>query len=137
MQSTSQPVLPYFSDAAPRKDGRASWLSLRRLATDRWTTAHLVAAACMGCLGVLAMLDEWTDIAHLWWKEPEYSHIVLVPFVALWMVFVRRMRFRHCKPVGTGLGFFIAALGWAVSSFGFYNGYQSLWHGGAVLVVIG
>ena len=31
----------------------------------------------------------------------------------------------------------IAAVGWAVSSYGFYHGYQSLWHGGAVLVVVG
>ena len=70
-------------------------------------------------------------------KEPEYSHIILAPVVAAWMIYVRRQRFRHCKPVGTGVGVLIAILGWAVSSFGFYRGYQTLWHGGAVLVVIG
>src|SRR5690242_9228604 len=63
-------------------------LSLRRfrgLRTDRWTATHLVLAAAMGLLGVLATFDVWQDIAHLFMKEPEYSHIVLAPVVAVWM----------------------------------------------------
>jgi exosortase len=112
-------------------------LPLGGLRTDRWTTAHLLLATVMGVLGVAATFDAWQDITHLFWKEPEYSHIVLAPVVAVWMIFVRRLRIRHCRPVGTGIGFLIAAFGWAVSSFGFYRGYQTLWHGGAVVVVLG
>src|SRR3954453_16061863 len=117
--------------------GVAKGLSLGGLRTDRWTASHLVFAAAMGALGVAATYDAWQDIAHLFWKEPEYSHIVLAPVVAVWMIFVRRLRIRHCRPIGTGIGFLIAALGWAISSFGFYRGFQTLWHGGAVLVVLG
>jgi len=112
-------------------------LSLRGLRTDRWTATHLLLAAAMGLLGVAATFEVWQDIAHLFMKEPEYSHIVLAPVVAVWMIYVRRLRFRHCKPAGTGIGVLIAAAGWAISSFGFYRGFQTLWHGGAVLVVIG
>jgi exosortase len=117
--------------------GVSQGLSLGGLRTDRWTVSHLVFAAALGALGVAATYDAWQDIAHLFWKEPEYSHIVLAPVVAIWMIFVRRLRIRHCRPVGTGIGFLIAAFGWGLSSFGFYRGYQTLWHGGAVLVVLG
>lgn len=139
MTQAQAPQLDYAPPRrAPRRSGaHPPTLSLRGLWADRWTSTHVVLAAVMALLGVLATLDVWRDIAHLFLKEPEYSHIILAPAVAVWMVYVRRQRFRHSKPVGTFLGFLIAAAGWAVSSFGFYRGYQSLWHGGAVLVVVG
>lgn len=115
----------------------AHWLSLRRLRTQRWTATHGVAALVMGTLGILATLDVWREIHGLAIKEPEYQHIFLVPIVLAWMIWVRRSRIRHCKPTGMMLGVVIAAVGWGVSAFGFYNGYQSLRHGGAVMVVLG
>src|SRR5688572_24881256 len=105
--------------------------------TDRWTSWHAVAATVMAALGVLATWSAWEDIFTIAYNDEEYSHVFLVPLVAFWMVWVRRMRFRHCKPTDTFLGPVIAAAGWAISSYGFYHGYQSLWHGGSVLVVIG
>ena len=123
--------------AAVRRPPAGEWLSLRRFRTERWTRTHALAAAVMGLLGVLATWDVWVDIFSKAYKEPEYSHIFLVPVVAVWMVFVRRLRFRHCKPSGTAMGFGFAALGWAISAFGYYRGYQTLWHGGAVMVVVG
>ena len=110
----------------------------RRLArADRWTGWHFAAALAMGTLAVLATLDAWSDIFLIARKNEEYSHIFLVPLVAAAMIFVRRARIRYCKPTGTGIGFLIAAAGWGIHVFGFYNRYESLWHGGAVLVVIG
>jgi len=125
-------------DYAPRRASSppSSW-SLGRLRTDRWTSAHLALATLMGALGVAATFEAWKDIAHLAYREPEYSHIFLVPLVAAWMVFVRRLRFRHCRPTGTGVGVLAALAGWGISAFGFYHGYQTLWHAGAVLVVVG
>jgi exosortase len=96
-----------------------------------------VAAVGLALVGVIATWDAWADIAEIAWKDEEYSHIFLVPLVAAWMVWVRRMRLRHCKPIGTILGPIIAAAGWAIASYGFYEGYQSLFHGGSVLVVLG
>jgi exosortase len=112
-------------------------MTLAPLRTDRWTRWHVVVAFALACVGVLATLDAWADIAEIAWKDEEYSHIFLVPLVAVWMVWVRRMRARHCKPIGTILGPIIVAVGWVISSFGFYHGYQSLFHGGSVLVVLG
>src|SRR3712207_1324725 len=128
---------PPHSSQPPHPSHSLSLRRLRGLRSDRWTAAHAVLAAVMGALGVVATFDVWQDIGHLFMKEPEYSHIVLAPVVAVWMIYVRRQRFRYCKPTGTGIGVLAAAVGWAVSSFGFYRGYQTLWHAGAVLVVIG
>jgi exosortase len=115
----------------------ARYHPLRRLRIERWTFTHAAAAAGMGALGVLATLEAWRDIFTLAWKETEYSHIFLVPVVALWMVFARRLRIRHCRPIGTPLGVLVALAGWALYAFGYYNGYQTLFHAGAVAVVIG
>ena len=91
----------------------------------------------MGLLGIAATFDAWSDIFLIAEKNEEYSHIFLVPLVAAAMIFVRRARFRYCKPTGTVLGFLIAAFGWCVHMLGFYRNFVSLWHVGAVLVVIG
>lgn len=105
--------------------------------TDRWTPWHVVAASVLALLGVFVTRDAWADIGVIAYKDPEYSHIFLVPLVAVWMVWVRRMRIRHCKPIGMMLGPIIIAAGWAISALGFYRGYQSLFHGGSVMVVVG
>ena len=105
--------------------------------TDRLTRWHVMAALVMGALGVLATFDAWHDIYTLATKDEEYSHIFLVPIVALAMLVVRRMRMRHCKPSGMIVGVLMIGLGWAMTSYGFYHAVQALWHAGAVVVVLG
>lgn len=105
--------------------------------TYRWTPWHAWAAAFMAAMAVMATLDAWRDIYSLAVRDEEYSHIFLVPVVVLWLVWVRRQRFRYCKPTGTALGFIFAIVGWLMTTLGFYSGTQSLWHGGAVLLVVG
>jgi exosortase len=112
-------------------------MKLPVLRDDRLTMAHVALAAAMGTLGVLATLPAWKDIYLIAWMDEEYSHIFVVPFVAIFLVWVRRMRLRHCKPSGRIIGPVVVALGWILSSWGFYSGIQSFWHGGAVLVVVG
>ena len=112
-------------------------MNLHSIRTDRWTPWHALAAALMAALGVAATYPAWADMYLIAYNDEEYSHIFLVPLVALWMVWVRRLRFRHCRTTGTGVGLFVAGAGWAISSYGFYHGHQSLWHGGSVLVVLG
>jgi exosortase len=130
------PRLDYASPPR-RPSSTPPWLSMRRLRTDRWTVTHLLLAAAMGLLGVLATFDAWKHMFQLARHDLEYSHVFLVPFIAGWLLLVRRLRFRHCKPTGTLLGVSVVAFGWAVHALGFYRGYQTLWHGGAVLVALG
>jgi exosortase len=105
--------------------------------TDRLTARHLTAAALMGLLALWATLPAWQDIFLIARTDEENSQIFLVPIVAIYLVYVRRMRLRHCRVSFRMIGPLMTAAGWGIGCFGFYHGVQSLWHGGAVLVVLG
>ncbi|HSV14196.1 MAG TPA: exosortase/archaeosortase family protein [Tepidisphaeraceae bacterium] len=112
-------------------------MTSRLFRSDRWTLAHVFAATVMAAIGVAVTWPAWANIYHIASRDEESSHVFLVPVVALWMLWARRVRFRYCKPTGTILGPILVGVGWAISSFGFYHGIQSFWHGGAVIVVLG
>jgi exosortase len=112
-------------------------MRLPQLRDDRLTLAHVGLAVVMGGLGVFATFAAWQDIYQIASNDEEYSHIFIVPLVACFLVWVRRMRLRYCRPSGRIIGPFVIAVGWFLNSIGFYWGIQSFWHGGAVLVVIG
>src|SRR5271154_5965976 len=112
----------------------ARWQGAIKL--DRFGTIHVIGAVVMGALGVLAMLPAWQDIYLIAARDEENSHIFLVPIVALYLIWVRRSRLRHCAPSFRMIGPIIVAVGWIISLIGFYHGIQSFWHGGAVLVLI-
>jgi exosortase len=109
----------------------------RLLRSDRWTWSHVAAAAAMALVGVAVTWPAWSDIYRIATNDEEADHVLLVPLVALWMLWARRVRFRYCKPTFTMLGPIIVALGWFTGSYGFHNGIATLVHGGAVLVVLG
>jgi exosortase len=109
----------------------------RLIRSDRWTAAHVAAAAVLAAIGVAVTWPAWVDIYHIATTDEESDHILLVPLVAIWMLWARRMRFRYCRPSDTALGPLIVAVGWVCRSYGYYHGVQSFWHGGAVLVVLG
>ncbi len=109
----------------------------RLIRSDRWTAAHVAAAVGMAAVGVAVTWPAWADIYHIATTDEESDHILLVPLVAVWMLWARRMRFRYCRPSDTALGPLIVAVGWLARSYGYYHGVQSFWHGGSVLVVLG
>lgn len=106
-------------------------------AGSRWNKWHLIGAAVMGALGVAATWDAWTDIYHLAANDEEYSHIFLVPLVVLCLIWVRRARFRFCQPSARWMAPIILVIAWCLSLFGFYHNIESMWHLGAVLIVLG
>lgn len=88
-------------------------------------------------VGFAITADAWRDIWQLIQRRPSAAHIVLVPFVFLWLVWVRRKRVRFCQPVGTWVGPVLVAIGWLISSWGAGHGIKVPWHCGALLFVIG
>ena len=102
-----------------------------------WTAQRFTVSAALAACGVAATLPAWQDIVHIAIRDEEASHIWLVPIVFAWLVWVRRRRLRQCQPTHTWIGPALIAFGWAVHSFGDAFLYESLWHGGAVLVMIG
>ncbi|MEX2217581.1 MAG: exosortase/archaeosortase family protein [Phycisphaerales bacterium] len=108
-----------------------------RLASIGWTPWRMVALAVLAAAAVVAALPAWRDIALIASLDEEASHIYLVPIVAAWMVWARRLRVRFCAPAGEMIGPPIVVLGWLAYVYGYNNAVQFLWHGGAVLVLIG
>jgi exosortase len=101
----------------------------------RWTPA--AAAVGLVLAGVFVTSDAWLDMARIAMRDEESSQILLVPVIAALMVWVRRRRLRHCRPVGQWIGPVIALLGAAIYVLGDMRLIQSFWHGGAVLVCVG
>jgi exosortase len=104
---------------------------------DRLTRWHALAAGTMALLGIAVTFEAWRDIHFIASNDDEYSQIFLVPLVAAWLIWVRRMRLRHCPVRGTILGPVLAIAGAVIGSYGFNHGVQSFWHGGSLLVVLG
>lgn len=110
-----------------RERGRSIFTSWPMLAVWLATVAALV----------WVFRDTWRDIILTAVNDEEQSHIIMVPFVALWMGWIRRGRLRDLRPSGTLFGPAIILLGWASSWFGYYHAVQSMWHAGAVIVLVG
>ena len=105
--------------------------------SDRLTGWHLALAVLLAAVGVFVCREAWAEIFEIARRDEEYQHIFLVPFVTFWIIWVRRMRFRHCRPSGTFLGPIIVAAGWLMGWYGFNKQTTSFFHAGAVLVLIG
>ena len=112
-------------------------MTVQPLKTDRLSGWHLAAAALMALVAVAVTFEAWADLFTIAARDEEYSHIFLVPVIAGWLVYARRMRFRRCRHEGTWIGPMVLAAGWALGWYGFNHGVQSFWHAGAVLVTLG
>ena len=104
---------------------------------NTWKPVHVVAALVMIALGVVVTLKPWADMYMIASNDEEASQMWLVFPVAAWLVWVRRGRLRGCRPMGSILGPLLVAVGWILSTVGFYKSIQAFWHFGAVLIPLG
>ena len=77
------------------------------------------------------------DIAMIARGSEEQSHILLVPFVAGWLLYLRRSRLRALRVAPSLWGPAIIALGWIISWAGMQMDVQAAWHGGALVTLLG
>lgn len=70
-------------------------------------------------------------------KDEESSHIFLVVPIAIWLVWIRRVRLRRCPPYTSWAGPFLIIVGYVLANVSYLNAFQAGWHGGAVLMLIG
>lgn len=108
--------------------------SLGRYGWDRWRLAVL---GVLATLAVVAGWIQWADIFTIAWRDEEASHILLIPPIIIWLVWVRRVRFRRVRPRYSWSGPVIIAGGWALTMLSYRTAFQAGWHGGAVLMLIG
>ncbi len=82
--------------------------------------------------------DAWGDLWHLGWADAESSHVLLVPVVFAWLVWVRRGRLAGCcGGRGRWPGAMVLSAGVLLWVVGYRYQVQSFWHVGAVGVVAG
>ncbi len=104
---------------------------------DRIKPVYLLAAGVLVFLTILVQHRAWHDIFSIAIDDQDSSHILLVPFLALWLVFVRRFRWRECCLQGRWLGPVVLLLGAATSNFGVDHGMAVFWHFGSLLMAFG
>jgi len=102
-----------------------------------WSKRRFAAMWLLAIGAIAVCWEAWADIFTIAINDEESSHILLMPVVVAWLIYVRRQRFRDCRPTREWLGPAIVAFGWVLSWIGYSQGYQSLWHGGSVLILIG
>ncbi|MGN6370712.1 MAG: exosortase/archaeosortase family protein [Phycisphaerae bacterium] len=121
---------------------------MKNWSRNGWSPYHLVAVIALVIMAFAACYQAWADILHIVLRfEPNFpyigvndeeaSQVLLVPFIVFWMVWIRRRRLRKCRPIGGWIGPALVIFGGSLSLFGYYQGFQSFWHGGAVLVLAG
>jgi len=97
----------------------------------------LVAAIVAVVLGMVFTRNAWGDMFHIAMLDEESSHVLLVPVAVVWLLWVRKGRFRQCRPARSFIGTALIGIGWAMWHVGYRHPVQSLFHLGAVLVVVG
>lgn len=112
-------------------------MSTQERARYPWGAADLIGLLAITLLAIFTMRSTWGDILQIAWRDEESSHIYLVPIVAIWMFWIRRGRWRMIRPTHRWIGPLIVAVGWWTGDFGYTHANQALWHGGAVIVLIG
>jgi exosortase len=96
-----------------------------------------VAVAVLVLLSVLICLPAWRDIISVAVEREDQSHILLAIPVAIWLAIVRADRLRFCIADPSWLGVAACLGGILISEIGFRAGIDILWHGGALMSVVG
>ncbi len=102
-----------------------------------WGATDVLGLVALVALAIYTSWTAWEDILRIAWRDEESSHIYLVPIVSAWMFWVRRGRWRLCRPTQRWIGPLVVAAGFFISDYGYTHSNQALWHGGAVVMVVG
>ncbi|MEX0777499.1 MAG: exosortase/archaeosortase family protein [Phycisphaeraceae bacterium] len=105
------------------------------------SAAAMSRQACLAAVllagGAAATLHVWADIVRIVRRDDEASHVMLVPIVVAWLLWVRRDRWRSMPITHRLAGPAIILAGGAISWFGFNHAVQWLWHMGAIILMLG
>lgn len=98
---------------------------------------RVLAAVALIALAVVAAYRAWLDMALIGWEDPEQSQVMLALPAVLLLLLSRRDRLSRVTQRSSVLGVLCVAAGMAMSWFGYTHAVQSVWHLGAVLMVVG
>jgi len=101
------------------------------------------SAGDLALLTVLVLLSIWTvrfallDMLDRAMSDVEQSHILLVPFVSGWLIWLRRSRLRFVRYQPNLYGPILVAASWVLIWFGFHEGFLVFQHIGAITLIVG
>ncbi|XAM00357.1 exosortase/archaeosortase family protein [Phycisphaeraceae bacterium D3-23] len=104
---------------------------------DGWSAGRIGCALALGAAAVVSVRGAWLDIAHIAWLDEESSQIWLVVPIMLLLLGIRREKLRATMPRSSFYGTLLVIVGWVLSWYGYFNAIQSLWHLGAVVLLVG
>ena len=103
----------------------------------RFRPVDLGLLAVLFALSLVATMGAWRDIAEQAFRDQEQTHILLALPVVVWLGVLRRRRLHGFRPKWSMAGPLAMLFGWALSLYGFRNGYDLFWHVGAIGIVVG
>lgn len=101
-----------------------------------WTFPLVRLAIAWLALFVLTFAD-WREMAHQWWNIDTYSHILLIPPILAWLVWLRREELERLEPAGWWPGLAWSVGGLALWLAGREGGINLVAQGGAVVALQG
>lgn len=101
-----------------------------------WTAALMRLGLAWAAL-FAACQAEWREMAHQWWEIDTYGHIVLIPPILAWLVWLRRGELARMMPAAWLPGVALCASGMVICLLGRATGVNLIAQGGAVLALQG
>ncbi len=102
-----------------------------------WSPFSCAMLIVLLALAAIVNYQPLLDILHIGISDEEQSHILLVPVIAAWLLWLRRSRFRRVRFQPSLIGPGLVAAGTAMSWWGFNSGIQIAWHAGVGVVFVG
>lgn len=102
-----------------------------------WNFSAGLWLGVLSLVAIAATFDLWKDIFSIGMRDEENSQLLLAPFVAAWLVWVRRERIRFARPEVSVTGPLVIMAGWISIRLGYDHGIIIAQHGGALLIVCG
>lgn len=84
---------------------------------------------------ILAFLPDWRDMAVQWWDSSTYNHILLIPAILGWLVWLRLDQLRQLVPQAWGPGAAFVAAALALWVLGAFSGFNLFRQAGAVALL--
>lgn len=96
-----------------------------------WRKPMVILIAAIALLGIVTA-REWGEMFHQWWNVDTYNHILLVPLIAVWLVWLKADQLSQVAPRAFGWGLALVAAGLALWLVGRGSGINLIAHAGAV-----
>lgn len=97
----------------------------------------------LAVLAVLLVISVWVhrtafwDMIRIGLGREEQSHVLVAPFIAGWLFWLRRSRLRSLRLSPSLWGPIIVAIGWMLSWWGVETHTQVLWHVSGLITMLG